>query len=280
MKKQKKRIILWTSLAVIFLILLIWTLWSNLTFDTTEFTIESNKIPESFDGFRIVQISDLHNTELDENNKTLLTKIQSARPDIIVITGDFIDSRNTDCEIAIAFANEAVKIAPTYYVPGNHESRVSEYSYLQESLCKAGVCILSDENCKITRNGESLHFIGLTDPDFRTDEEMTQLPNILEELSDSESYNILLSHRPEGFTLYKNCDIDLVFTGHAHGGQFRIPGIGGLYAPGQGFFPEYDGGLYTEGNTNMVVNRGIGNSLFPFRFNNPPEIVVLELKSG
>ena len=97
--------------------------------------------------------------------------------------------------------------------------------------------------------------------------------------TETDSYTILLSHRPELFSVYAEQEMNLVLSGHAHGGQFRLPLVGGLVAPNQGFFPEYDSGVYTEHGTSMVVSRGIGNSLFPFRFNNRPEVILIELKS-
>lgn len=96
---------------------------------------------------------------------------------------------------------------------------------------------------------------------------------------DKTTYSILLSHRPELFEVYAKNNIDLILSGHAHGGQFCLPLIGGLLAPNQGLFPKYDSGIYTQENTNMVVSRGIGNRLFPFRFNNCPEVILIELKS-
>jgi predicted MPP superfamily phosphohydrolase len=99
----------------------------------------------------------------------------------------------------------------------------------------------------------------------------------LDELISEEEFTLLLSHRPEMFDTYVEKDVDLVFSGHAHGGQFRIPFVGGVFAPNQGLFPKYDSGIYSEGNTTMVVSRGIGNSAFPFRINNRPEVILVEL---
>lgn len=280
MKKHKIRNIILLLLGFLFISTIIWVVWGNNALTVSEFDIESDMIPKSFDGFRIIQISDLHNAEFGEQNHDLLEKIRSAKPDIIVITGDLVDCRRTDCDIAIRFAEEAVKIAPTYYIPGNHESRIEEYALLQSGLTDAGVQILEDDTCKITRNEDAIHLIGLIDPDFRLPEERKETSSTLQDLTDPDSYNILLAHRPEGYPIYKDCGINLAFTGHAHGGQFRLPWIGGLYAPGQGFLPEYDAGLYTYGNTNMIVSRGLGNSIFPFRFNNQPEIIVAILKSA
>lgn len=125
--------------------------------------------------------------------------------------------------------------------------------------------------------------IGLSDPSFTLKGDMFgEVPAMVDTklrglIGDKDNYTILLSHRPELFEAYVNCGVDLVLSGHAHGGQFRLPFIGGLVAPNQGLFPKYDAGLYTKGDTNMIVCRGLGNSIIPIRFNNRPEIVLLEL---
>ena len=146
--------------------------------------------------------------------------------------------------------------------------------------------MLEDEAVSLERNGESIALMGLADPDFTVKGDMfgevpAMVSTKLENLNDGEGggYTILLSHRPELFETYVGSGIDLVFAGHAHGGQFRLPFIGGVVAPNQGLFPEYDAGLYTDGSTNMVVSRGIGNSIIPLRFNNRPEIVLVELNA-
>ena len=249
------------------------------------YSVKSEKIPESFDGFRIVQVSDLHNAKFDKYNSTILEPIFHSRPDIIVITGDIIDSRNTDVDIAVSFAQKAVNIAPVYYINGNHESRVvEEYEVLKQGLEEAGVIILENETVDIAKGDDSISLIGINDPGFKmklVDDTMEQ--NISHQLMNvvphNDNYKILLSHRPHYFDVYAD-NVDLVLSGHAHGGQFIIPFVGGFVAPGQGFFPKYYQGSYTKRNTEMIVNRGIGNSIIPFRLNNRPEIVVAELTNA
>ena len=135
---------------------------------------------------------------------------------------------------------------------------------------------------ELSREGERITLIGLDDPSFREDylfgDDEDVVSAFLDELyAESDGYTILLSHRPELFDTYVDAEVDLVFSGHAHGGQFRLPFVGGLVAPNQGFVPEYDAGLYTEGTTNMLASRGIGNGIIPIRINSRPEIVVAEL---
>ena len=282
MKKLNKKTVLIMSVLVI-LCLGIWILWGNTALEVNEYEIMSDKIPEAFTGFRIAQVSDLHNAEFGEGNSKLIELISQTDPDIIVITGDLIDSRHTDIEIALEFARQAIKISPVYYVSGNHEVRVREYENLKMGLAEAGVIVLENQKVEITREGESITLLGLDDPSFQEDylfgDSESVARQAIENLQNaSDGYTILLSHRPELFDLYVETGMDLVFSGHAHGGQFRLPFIGGLVAPNQGFFPKYDAGQFTEENTTMIVSRGVGNSIIPLRFNNRPEIVVAELK--
>lgn len=263
--------------------LVIWTIWGNTALMESTVTISSSRIPPAFSGFCIAQISDLHNAEFGKDNSTLLRMLSESEPDMIVITGDLVDSAHTDIDTALAFATEAVRIAPVYYVTGNHEARLTEYNRLRNGLETAGVTVLEDQTVWLERDGEKILLIGLSDPNFAVKGDMFgEVPSMvgkrLESLTGSESsYTILLSHRPELFETYVDCGIDLVLSGHAHGGQFRLPFIGGLVAPNQGLFPKYDAGLYTDGSTDMIVSRGIGNSIIPLRFNNRPEIVLAEL---
>lgn len=287
MKKfRSKKPITVLGLVVTVLLLCFWIIWGNTALMVSELSIYSYRLPASFSGFRIAQISDLHNTEFGEDNETLLQMLSDCKPDIIVITGDLIDAQHTDIQIALSFAQESVKIAPTFYVTGNHEASCPQYDTLKAGLDSAGVTVLEDEITYLERDGETIALLGLSDPDFTIKGDLfgevpamvsTKLKNMLEQES---SYSVLLSHRPEQFETYVACGVDLVLSGHAHGGQFRLPFVGGLIAPDQGLFPEYDAGLYTKGNTNMIVSRGLGNSVIPIRFNNRPEIILIELQAG
>lgn len=277
----KKKII--CVLVGILLVLIVWIAWGNTALELNTYTISNHELPDAFDGYRVAQVSDLHNAEFSDGNQRLLDMLREAEPDMIAITGDLIDSRKTNIAVALAFAKEAVKIAPCYYVSGNHEARVSEYRELKTGLEAAGVTVLDDARVEIEIFGKSITVIGVNDPSFHADyltSDAAVMDRKLSELSSEDAgFTILLSHRPELFDTYAAHDMDLVLTGHAHGGQFRLPLIGGLIAPNQGLFPKYDDGLYSEGNTNMIVSRGLGNSIIPFRFNNRPEVVLIELKS-
>lgn len=283
MPAKKRTSIILAVVAAILFALIAWIIWGNTALELNTYTISSSKLPQSFDGYRIAHVSDLHNAEMGKNNEKLLTMLRDADPDMIAITGDLVDSRDTDNEVALQFIREAVKIAPCYYVTGNHEARISEYDELKEGMEAAGVTVLEDTQTEISLTGESITLIGVNDPSYQTDylfgDAKTVMNTKLEELhTEQDRFTILLSHRPELFKTYVDHDLDLVLSGHAHGGQFRLPFVGGLVAPNQGFFPEYDAGLYSMNHTNMIVSRGIGNSILPFRFNNRPEVIIIELK--
>ena len=279
---RKKRVLF--VVVFVLVVLIVWTLWGNTALEVNEYEVVSDRIPQDFEGFRIAQVSDLHNKDFGEGYGQLLTLLSQINPDIIVVTGDLIDSRQTDLDIALEFAWQAGKIARVYYVSGNHEARIPEYEDLKIGLVKAGVVILENQKVQITREGESITLMGIDDPSFQEDylfgDSESVARQAIEDLqNESDGYTILLSHRPELFDLYAETEMDLVFSGHAHGGQFRLPFVGGLVAPKQGFFPKYDAGLFSEGSTNMIVSRGVGNSIIPIRFNNRPEIVLVTLRN-
>ena len=284
MNHKKKNAIILVAVSIAFVAIVIWIAWGNSALMVNEIKITNDKIPQSFEGFRIAQVSDLHNAELGKDNNKLIEKLNECEPDIIVLTGDLIDSNHTNLEVALSFARQAVKIAPCYFVTGNHEAWVgSQYEELKTSLENAGVTVLQDEAIELNYGDECIQLIGLNDPDFSERDSFLSesiLETKLSQVNISNGFTILLSHRPEYFNVYQNKNIDLVLSGHAHGGQFRLPFLGGVIAPNQGFFPKYDAGIYTENGTTMIVSRGIGNSIIPVRINNRPEIVIIELNCG
>lgn len=272
-KRARRRII---SLSALILIAA-WLVWSNVTFGTTHYAIADEKIPASFAGFTIAQVSDLHNAKYGDGQAKLLAAVRQAEPDIIAVTGDLIDAKHTDVEAAMEFIRGAVDIAPVYFVTGNHEAWTAQYETLQEQMTKSGVIILDDTAVTLTRGGDSLRLLGLRDPAFTesTDDVADKLTALL---GDGGEYSILLSHRPALMDVYAESGVNLVLSGHVHGGQIRIPFLGGLVRPSYQFFPDYTGGLYEQDGTQMVVSRGLGNSVLPVRVNNRPELVVITLE--
>ena len=264
---------------IIFLILLSvigFVLYQNNIIEKTYIEYSSGRVPEAFNGYKVVHISDLHNKSFGKNQEKLLKKIEEISPDIIAITGDLIDRRKYNLEVALSFVKGAVDIAPVYYVSGNHEAWSGKYEEIKDELISLNVQVLDDEKISIHRKDEFIDIIGLKDPDFHTSNDLEdQLMN----LSEENNFQILLSHRPELINLYSKEKIDLIFSGHAHGGQFRLPFIGGIIAPDQGLFPEYTSGLYVKDKSTLIVSRGLGNSIIPLRLFNQPEIIVLTIKN-
>lgn len=255
--------------------------WGNNSLTVSRYTIKNSKIPEGFNGYKIVQLSDVHNKDF---NGRLSEKVRKLLPDIIVITGDLIDSRRTDISVAEKLIEELKSIAPIYYITGNHESRIESYPELREILESHGVTVLDGKTVEIEKNGGTINLTGIDDTTFfgsgMLNEKEIVFTQKLKELAKDkgENFGILLSHRPELIDIYADCGFDLAFTGHAHGGQIRLPFVGGILTPNQGFFPEYDAGEFKKGETTMIVSRGLGNSVFPFRIGNRPDIVLCELK--
>lgn len=258
--------------------------YQNNSLVVSETDYYNDLIPEAFNNFKIVQISDLHNKQFGKGQSKLNKQIEDQRPDVIVVTGDLIDRRKYDLEISMQFIRGAVEIAPVYYISGNHEAWSGKYPDIIGRLTEEGVHVLDDDFMEIERGGSKIKLYGVSDPDFHTSRysqgtDTDHMEQLLHDWSGEEGFKILLSHRPELFELYSINNMDLIFSGHAHGGQFVIPLLGGVIAPDQGFFPEYTTGSYTSGKSTMFVSRGLGNSIIPVRIFNRPEIVAVTLKS-
>lgn len=278
-----KRKLVAGGLAGAFVLAAGWAIWGNCTLAVTQVCVSDSGVPTAFDGLRIVHISDLHNAQFGAKNERLIRAVRDCTPDVIALTGDLVDSRRTDIGIAVALASELCKIAPVYYVPGNHEARMEQYGELTAALQDAGVVLLANCALPLEREGDTILLMGLADPYFavKSNELAANAAWVAAQLGELrggyDGYTVLLSHRPELFETYASCGVNVALCGHAHGGQIRLPLVGGVIAPNQGLFPAYDAGLYQEGHTAMIVSRGLGNSLFPVRVNNRPEIVVAEL---
>ena len=277
--RKKKMIVLIIVLAAI-----VFVIWQNNCITVTRSEFKNLRIPAEFDGLTIAHISDLHNKSFGRNQSRLLKRLADISPDIIVVTGDLIDRRKYNLDIAMDFIEGALNIAPVFYVSGNHEAWSGEFSLIKERLEQAGVTVLDDAGYELFRQNSSILLLGLSDPDFLTNSYLqgTDTSVMENQLSKWDQYNkfkILLSHRPELFDLYAVHNMDLIFAGHAHGGQFRLPFIGGLVAPDQGLFPKYTSGFHVKDNSAMYVSRGLGNSIIPVRVFNRPEIIVVTLRS-
>ncbi len=260
------------------------TLLVLLVISSIYFNIQNNLIqltnieihsPNMQNEIKIVHLSDLHGKEFGSNNHKLTSKVKGYNPDIIVFTGDLIDRNGKNINESVSFLSELNKFRPVYYVPGNHEHRSGQSEHLFAALKNEGVKVLRCEMESINIKDTKIAILGLDEAAFSN----SAMDESLNKLEKTNSFKILLSHYPENFShIFKYRKIDLVLSGHAHGGQFIIPFAGGLYAPGQGFFPKYYKGKYTENGVNLVVSRGLGNSAIPVRIFNRPEIISISLK--
>lgn len=277
-KKKKSKVKSFILIAIMFL-LIVWLVYGNVSLQTTVYEVPVSTEYSDMNGFTIVQISDLHNARFGKEQARLLKAVAEQEPDIIAVTGDLVDSSHTDLNIAMEFMKQAVEIAPVYYVTGNHEGWLgATYGELEKCLEEAGVFVLNNTMYSGQFEGMDLNIAGVHDPDMPGNNIVLAKQVIPELTADAEGYTILLSHRPELFDTYAESNINLVLSGHYHGGQFRIPFIGGVIAPGAGLFPEYTEGTFTKSGTTMVVSRGLGNSVIPVRINNRPEVVVVRLQ--
>lgn len=283
MNKRKRIVAIIVAVAlVVFAPLMAWTIWANQALQLNTYAFINENLPAQFNGFKIAHVSDLHNSKI--GNTKAIDLLKEGNPDIIAITGDLVDSRRTNVDRALAFIEQAVKIAPCYYCTGNHEAQLEEEHNLKQRLSTLGVTVLDDKKVEIDRNGDKLVLMGIDDPIFKEEmysSEKVAVKSILDGLVEvADGFTMLLSHRPELFEVYADYGIDLVLSGHVHGGQIRLPFIGGLYGPSQGLFPKYDAGAYCKDETTMYVSRGVGNSAFPLRFNNRPEIILITMQTN
>ncbi len=262
------------------------TVWGNITLSVDHFNIETDKLNIE-NGYKIAHISDYHNTKNSFLNDEILSSLEAEKPDAIVLTGDLVDCRKTDIEKGIDFVSRIVKIAPVYYVTGNHECNISienqsAFDNMITDLKALGVVVLKNEGTEIILpNNEKINVFGINDPYFHCEyasevEAATDSLCALFEVNKNE-LNILLAHHPEQLNVYSKYNFDLVFSGHAHGGQVRLFNQS-LIAPDQGLFPEFTDGKYKAGETTLLVSRGIGNSIIPLRVFCRPHLIYLDIK--
>lgn len=301
--KFGKRIIVWAIIALLAVIAFICFKIDTGKLGVTEYVYESAEIPEGADGFRIVQLSDLHNAKFGDGNARLIEAVAGAKPDIVVFTGDIVDSNRTDVDTAVDLAGKLAELCPVYYVTGNHEYWIGKEAYaeLVSGLEKSGCVVLDNAQAEVGAGDDSFTLTGLDDMSLH-DETLGMLINAqadlsglsLKDLYDGVSdekadvnaqanssdgvFNVVLAHEPQYIKYYNRGGADLVLAGHAHGGQLALPVVGAIYVPDQGLFPKITAGEYFYGGTEMIVSRGIGNSGVPVRTFNRPEIVVVELK--
>lgn len=278
-KTRKPKFRIWVPVWFIVHILMI----CFVTYQNNHLVVTEYAIHADFDK-RIIQVSDLHNTSLWWNKDYIPDRVRELDPDMIVITGDICDSNRTDVENALYTAGELAGIADTYYITGNHEYWLSEKEQqeLYTGLAERGIHILSNEYVMVGGAEPDFYLIGLEDRNLG-DATLKELMQDIDENKDAagledETPVILLAHEPQYIQRYADASVDYVLAGHAHGGQWILPGIGPFVAPDQGFRPEYTSGIVQKNSATMIISRGIGNSSIPVRLFNYPEIVVADFE--
>lgn len=247
--------------------------------EISRYEVASQKLPESFDGFKIVQLSDLHGAEFGEDGMELVDKVKELEPDIIALTGDFVTDEG-DLAAVKKLAGRLTELCPVYFVSGNHEFGSGLAIKVRNILERAGVKYLSNEYLTISRGDDEILLGGVEDPLAYAD--MLSPDELAQKMNDAapDAFKILLGHRNYWMTEYPELPVDLIFCGHAHGGLIRIPGVGGLIGTDRRLFPDFDAGQFNNGRYTLIVSRGLGNSVSIPRVFNRPEIVCVELSSA
>ena len=259
-------------------------LHSNFTVGITDYEVNIDTLPDEFEGFKILQLTDLHSKEIGG----LISKIEREEPDIVVMTGDMISTDDENFDVFLSCAEEISDKFPTYFIVGNHEQALSraDCAELVAKLADIGVYVLDNERVKIERGDSCINLYGMwfnlrfyrdvndesTEEYVVTKEHMTNIIGTPEK-----GVNILLTHNPVYFDAYAEWGADLTLSGHMHGGMIYVPFKGGLFSPEKEYYPEYDGGYYEKQGSSLIVSRGLGEHK-GFRFLNQPEITVITLK--
>lgn len=281
---MRKRNIIFILILIVFGLILVGIsigLGLSIHLIVTEYNVHDDNIESSLS---ICQLSDLHCKQYGNNNSKLLENISSADPDLILMTGDMISNNSSEDDIKdlCELISKCVQIAPIYYSLGNHEIEFMEKNgeSLLDDISASGAVILDQTYVEIEINGQMLRIGGaygyLLSHKYRSGDEQQFMDNFL----DTQLPTILLSHMSEGLLAYgciQDWDVDYVFSGHAHGGQIRLPIIGGLYDPETGWFPKYSKGIFEIDNSNIILSAGLGSAELIPRFGNPPEIILLRI---
>ena len=283
--RRTRRLLIWLLLLPALVVGgVLWFRWQCWGLQTTRTEVELSGLPRSFDGYKIVHLSDLHGHEYGEGSLRLLELVAREKPDLIVITGDLIDQEG-QLQMIPALARSLAAIAPAYYVTGNHEwglgtARVKE---LKNLLARCGVTVLSNEYEILERSGAQIALAGVDDPNGYAAQTTPEELYARIEAGAPGLFTVLLAHRNDRFDQYAAAGYDFVLSGHAHGGIVRLPFTDGLISTGMKLFPERTSGVYTAGDSTLFVSRGLGNNTAPtpgFRIFNRPELAVLTLRAA
>lgn len=250
------------------------------------YSIDSQLLPKSFDSFKIVHLSDLHNKVFGKDNAPLLKLITEEKPDIIVMTGDMISHKAPNTEQFLILVQNMKKLCPVYYVNGNHELSdidSEEFKCVAEKMAEYGAVCLDNTSVEIHRGSEHIKLCGLCYTaeyyrgvrEYKRNWKAFMLTDMIDYMGvkQPDEYTILLAHNPLDFDVHAEWGADLSFGGHVHGGLIRLPIVKGVFSPERRFFPKYKEGVYQVGSSYLVASRGLGK----IRINNPPEVVVVTL---
>ena len=277
---KKRRRIVWLAALILLALAGASMLLSKYGLEVTRLELGFNGLPAGFDGFKIVQLSDLHGSSFGQDNEKLIEKIREEEPELIALTGDFLDEGKAGRELPelSSLVSELIRIAPVYFVSGNHDWASGEVHTLFETLEEAGAVCLRNDFLSLERGGDSLILAGVEDPNGPADMETPEeLVSRLREAAPA-AFVLLLAHRAYWAERYPELDVDLILCGHTHGGIVRLPLLGGVAGTNFSLFPEYDAGLFDTGRYKLFISRGLGNSVPLPRFLNTPEIASVTLK--
>ncbi len=270
--KKTKRIML---LIIILLFIAFLIIACNQRLIVRHYTIESEKLSKPF---RVAVVADLHSCFYGENQQKLISAISSAEPDVVLLVGDIIDD-DEPIDGAVVFLERISQMYPCYYVTGNHEAYLDSVDDAKTMIRDFKITVLEGECDMISINGQSVQIIGVDDPDVCTSAVFSKQLDKAFYSADESVFMLLLSHRPERIEQYLEYPPDLIVSGHAHGGHWRIPGIlNGVYSPDQGLFPKYAGGVYEHGETIHIVSRGLSIQYLIPRIFNRPELVIIDVE--
>lgn len=253
--------------------------WQNFTLQVEPVELFFESLPPQFDGLRVAELSDLHGRSFGKNNVRLLRTLQKARPDMICICGDLFDEK-TDLTMLEPLLTGLTDIAPVYYVTGNHEWQVKNLREILQKMCAWGVTVLENEGRVLSRGGAEMVVAGVHDPCGPYD--MKTPAALVRELRSARGndFILMLSHRNDELAMWSQLGVQLVLSGHCHGGVVRLPFVGGVFGTRRELFPEYDAGVYRQDGTTLFVSRGLGYTNVHFRLFNRPHVPIMILRSG
>lgn len=253
--------------------------WQNFTLQVEPVELFFESLPPQFDGLRVAELSDLHGRSFGKNNVRLLRTLQKARPDMICICGDLFDEK-TDLTMLEPLLTGLTDIAPVYYVTGNHEWQVKNLREILQKMRAWGVTVLENEGRVLSHGGAEMVVAGVHDPCGPYD--MKTPAALVRELRSAQGndFILMLSHRNDELAMWSQLGVQLVLSGHCHGGVVRLPFAGGVFGTRRELFPEYDAGVYRQDGTTLFVSRGLGYTNVHFRLFNRPHVPIMILRSG